>query len=182
MLYQLGFVLLPLLLGSLLTTSSALTIPSLNLIAQENMTAAPMLDMSSHNTHLNETNLGIFPPVCYYISAPPMPLLSSLKCAFITDAVCQNLVSQGPSAHDKWIWWEVSGCALGYYIPTGGARPNLSQCQKTIFGEMRQRCGSSWMYNGAGINVVDLPDFGDDGSAVLEDTARFMMAPERLTL
>ena len=180
--YQLGVFLLPLLLGLLLTTSFALTIPSLTLIAQENVTAAPILGVTGHNTHLNVTNLGIFPPVCYYISDPPMALLSGMKCAFITEDVCEKLVSEGPEAHDKWIWWEVSGCALGYYIPTGGARPNLSQCENTIFGELRHQCASSWIYNGGGINVLELPDFSSDGSAVLDDTARFMMAPERLTL
>ena len=180
--YQRGLILLPLLLGSLLTTSFALTIPSLTLIAQENVTVAPMLGMTGHNTRHNVTNLGIFPPVCYYISDPPMALLSGMKCAFITEDVCQKLVSEGPEAHDKWIWWEVSGCALGYYIPTGGARPNLPQCENAIFGALRHRCASSWIYNGGGINVQELPDFGSDGSAVLDDTARFMMAPERLTL
>ena len=180
--YQRGVFLLPLLLGSLLTTSFALTIPSLTLIAQENLTAAPNLGVTGHNTHLNVTNLGIFPPVCYYISDPPMSLLSSAKCAFIADDVCEKLVSEGPEAHDKWIWWEVSGCALGYYIPNGGARPNLSQCEITIFGQLRHQCASNWIYNGGGINVLELPDFNSDGSAVLDDTARFMMAPERLTL
>ena len=111
-----------------------------------------------------------------------MSVLSGTKCAFITDDVCEKLVSEGPEAYDKWIWWIVSGCALGYYFPNGGARPSLSQCENTIFGQLRHQCASYWIYNSGGINVLDPPNFGSNGSAVLDDTARFMMAPERLTL
>lgn len=96
--------------------------------------------------------------------------------------MCEKLVSRGPEAHDKWIWEETSGCALGYYIPEGGNKPNMWQCEERIFGEMRRQCASNWIYNAGGINVLDLPDFSSDGTAVLEDVARFMMATERLTL
>ena len=180
--HQRGVFLLPLLLGSLLTTSFALTIPSLSLIAQENLTAAPILGVTGHNTHLNVTNLGILPPVCYFIPDSPMAILSSLKCAFLAGDVCEDLAGRGPEARDKWIWWEVSGCALGYYIPFGANKPNLRQCEDLIFREMRDQCASNWIYNAGAINVLDLPDFGSDGTAVWYDTGRFIMASERLTL
>ena len=180
--HQRGSFLLPPLLGSLLTTSFALTIPSLNLITQDNLSAAPILGVTNHDAHLNVPNLGIFPPICYFISNPPTSLISSAKCASLTEDVCQKMVSRGPEAHDKWIWEEISGCALGYYIPEGGNKPNMWQCEERIFGEMRRQCASTWIYNAGGINVLDLPDFRSDGTAVLEDMARFMMATERLTL
>ena len=88
----------------------------------------------------------------------------------------------GDSERDKWVWEVVSGCALGFYLPQEAPVPTLWECENIIFDKMRLGCANDWRYNAGGINIFELPDFSQDGSAMVEDQGMFMMAPERLTL
>ena len=111
-----------------------------------------------------------------------MTELSSNKCAFITEQFCADLAFYGHEQRKKWIWEEVSGCALGYYLPDGARVPSRAGCEHRIFDPMRFQCAADGRYNAGSINVFDVPDFGGDGSGVDPGEGRYMMASERLTL
>ena len=178
--YGPSIVLLSVILASLPLPSFGLTIPSLDLINQSNHTAAQLLTINGHHRP-NVTNLS--PPMCYFITDPPMSTLSNLKCSFLADDFCSDLASPGPKPRDKWIWAEISGCALGYYFPPEAILPTHFTCEEVIFRAIRRECATDPQYYNAGsINVGQLPDFSQDGTELLPDQGRYLMAPERLTL
>lgn len=177
--------LLSILLASLPTALYALNIPSsLTLLPQNNLTLASHLTLNNnHNNHPNLTNY--LTPTCYFITTdPPMRALSNTKCAFLADDVCSDLALHGPRAHSTWIWSQVSGCALAYYLPPDAIRPWRSTCEDGIFGAIRRDCAADPAKNAGSVNVGRLPGFGggDDGTAVWEVMGRYLVAPERLTL
>lgn len=167
------------LLASLPLTSFGLTVPSLDLIDQSNYTAAPLLSITGHH-QLKVTNIP--PSICYFITDPPMSTLSDLKCSFLAEDFCAQLGSPVPKPRNKWVWAEISGCALGYYFPTESILPNQFTCEHRIFSMIRRQCATDPQYNAGAINVGQLPDFGGDGTEVYPYQGRYLMAPERLTL
>ena len=178
--YRQKVFVLAILLESLMNTAIALTIPTLNSLTQKNDTGTSLIRLSGHSLNLNVTVP--LPPVCYFVTDPPMTALSSSKCAFLGEHACTHMILVGPSTRNKWIWSEVSGCALGFYLPQAAAVPSLFDCEIRIFEKMRSECATDWRYNAGAINLFELPDFNQDGTAMVEDEGRFMMAPERLTL
>ena len=170
---------LSIVLALLSIASFGLIIPSLSLIDQSNHTAAPLLSMNGHN-QLNMTNLP--PPICYFITDPPMSTLSNIKCSFLADDFCSDLASPGPKPRDRWVWAEISGCALGYYFPQEAILPTHFTCEHMIFGAIRGQCARDPEYNAGAINVGQLPDFSGDGTELFPYQGRYLMAPERLTL
>lgn len=82
---------------------------------------------------------------------------------------------------DKWIWTELPGCSLGYYLPEETIVPFLGQCEAS-FGDIVELCSTNSRFNAGGINVEEMPDFSGNGRAVVEGRLRYAMAPERLTL
>lgn len=168
------------LLAWLPLTSFGLNIPFLDLINQSNHTATPLLTINGHH-HLNFTNLPL--PMCYFITDPPMSTLSNLKCSFLADDFCSELASPVPKLRDRWVWAEISGCALGYYFPQEAILPTHFTCEHLIFDVIRRKCATDPRYNAGSINVGQLPDFGGDGTDLgLPYAGRYLMAPERLTL
>lgn len=71
---------------------------------------------------------------------------------------------------------------MGYYLPETTAVPDLHECNRTLEGVM-ELCATNSSFNGGGVNVGVLPDFGSDGEAGVggEGEVRWLMAPERLT-
>ena len=177
--YRPNILFLSIILEYLPITSFSLTIPTLDLINQSNHTAAPLLTINGHH-HLNVTNLP--PPICYFITNPPMSTLSNLKCSFLADDFCSDLASPGPKPRDRWVWAEISGCALGYYFPREAILPTHFTCEQVIFGMIRRQCAMDPLYNAGSINVGQLPDFSQDGTELFPYQGRYLMAPERLTL
>lgn len=169
---------LSILLALLPIPSSSLTISSLDLIDQSNHTADPLLRITAHQ-NLNITNLP--PPICYFITDPPMSTLSNLKCSFLVDDICSSFTSPDRIPRDRWIWAEISGCAMGYYFPRESILPTHFTCE-VIFGRIRRECATEVQYNAGGINVGQLPDFSHDGTELFPYQGRYLMAPERLTL
>lgn len=168
------------LLESLMITPFALTIPSLSSLIQTNYTVAPLLSINGHDLPLDYTPLP--PPVCHFITNPPLTGLSAAKCGFLSGGLCSNLALRGPEARNRWIWSETSGCALGYYLPDNAAVPSEFECDHLVFEEIRDQCATDWRYNAGSINVNEYPDFSGDGTAVDPEKARYVMAPGRLTL
>lgn len=98
-----------------------------------------------------------------------------IACGKLTDTPAARLV------HDKWIWTELPGCSLGYYLPDEAAPPFLFQCEGAL-GAVVELCATNSRFNAGEVNVETMPDFGGDGTAVVEGAVRYVMAPERLTL
>lgn len=82
---------------------------------------------------------------------------------------------------EKWIWTELPGCSLGYYLPDEAVVPYKGQCLHA-FNEMVELCSTNSRFNAGEINVGVMPDFSGDGHAITEGQLRYAMAPERLTL
>lgn len=80
------------------------------------------------------------------------------------------------------MWKEISGCALGYYLPTAAEVPGMLECEVGIFKKIREDCATNPQYNAGSINVFDLPDFSSDGTEQVYGSGRYLMAPERLTI
>lgn len=170
-----------LLLASLPIPLSALTIPSipLTLPPQNNPTLPPHLPL---NTNHNLTNY--LTPTCHLLTTTTLTL-STTKCAFLADDVCSDLALHGPRAHSTWVWAQIHGCALGYYLPVGAIPPWRSTCEDGIFGAIREKCAGdpAGRKNAGSVNVGRMPDAaGDDGTALWEGMGRYLLAPERLTV
>ncbi len=71
---------------------------------------------------------------------------------------------------------------MGYYLPEGAEVPDQEMCEWGILGEIREKCAGDSRWNAGSINVGEMPGFGGDGTAVVGGEARWVMAPERLTL
>lgn len=82
---------------------------------------------------------------------------------------------------NKWVWTEEPGCAMGWYFAREARLPTFTACV-AIHEGMVERCARDSHFNAAKVNVEVMPDFGEDGKAVVEDRGMFVMAPERLTL
>ena len=162
------------LLESLLITPFALTIPSLDSLIPTSNTAAPIPNTNRPNSHLNVTALL---PECYFVTEPPMGAFSRVKCAFLAEDTCSNLSSRGPEARGTWIWSEISGCALGYYLPHRAPVPSQHECEYGIFQPIRFECATDGRYNVGSLNVEQLPDFGSDGTGVLPRVGRYLWRP-----
>ena len=120
---------------------------------------------------------------CHRITEPSMPGLNPTNCEYITQNLCRRF-QLGPvliDDRDKWHWFELPGCALAFYLSTTAQSPGLQGCLR-IMGEIREKCATNSRYNAGTSNVKTLPDFTGDGQAVDNWEARFIMAPERLTL
>lgn len=108
--------------------------------------------------------------------------ISNLKCSFLAEEFCDGLATPRDVKYDQWVWSEVSGCALGYFLPTGERAPTRRVCEDEIVGSIRATCATDVRFNAGSINVDVLPNFGSRGSPVVSGEPRYLMAPERLTL
>lgn len=165
---RLPAVLLSFFLESLTISSFASNSPPANLI-------------SLSNNNLTLTN--IFDPECVKITEPPMVGLNPTMCHVVLQIICNRLTGPPPErlVRDKWIWTELVGCSLGYYLPEGTIVPYLHQCQNRVL-QILELCSTNSRFNAGGINVQEMPDFSGDGQAFVAGAMRYAMAPERLTL
>lgn len=114
----------------------------------------------------------------------PMIGLDPTNCADLVPIICTPLNVTAPYrlVRDKWIWRELPGCAMAFYLPVRAPVPAMDVCTGLIFGAIVEMCATRSRFNGGGINVEELPHWGSDGTAVEGGEARFLMAPERMTL
>lgn len=86
--------------------------PNLLLVPQNSRNFAqfsPLTTTSPNNDHINcvrvDSGIALDPTYC-------LPAIST---------ICRELIEQGFSGlvRDEWIWVEMPGCALGYFIPEG---------------------------------------------------------------
>jgi hypothetical protein len=140
------------------------------------------------SNHLTLTNLTLpllraMVPHCVRITDPPMTGLKPTVCENIVSIHCRIMdeIPVEVIGRNKWIWTEEPGCAMGWYFPRHARLPTLGSCE-AIHEGMVERCARDSSFNGAAVNVAELPNFGDDGKVLSEDRGMFIMAPERMTL
>ena len=170
--------LLSTLLDWLLVMPFALTVPRILSLTQTNHTTAPLLSINGHNIQLN---IGLPPPRCHSITDPFMTPFSISKCAFLAEETCSEFALHGPKGRDIWVWSQISGCALGYYIPDNAILPTKFTCEYLIFEKIRTMCGTDARYNAGSINVEQLPSSSEDGTALVPGAGRYLMARESFT-
>ncbi|CAD6590110.1 MAG: hypothetical protein ASARMPRED_004570 [Alectoria sarmentosa] len=164
-------------------------LPTLLLSLSTHCLAISSLTINSPSTSLitpsiNNLTLSDVPdPQCVKITDPPMLGLNPTNCEIALPIICNRLTQPRPERllRDKWIWTELPGCSLGYYLPEDAPVPWRGQCERT-FESILELCSMDSRFNAGGINVEEMPDFSGDGRAVREGRLRFAMAPERLTL
>lgn len=153
------------------------------------LSSTPLNLLTLSTTTTDATNLTLPPPLtapsptCLKITEPSMVGLNPTNCEICTQIICIKLTQPRPEQlrRDKWIWAELEGCSLGYYLPDEALVPSSGQCTGT-FEAIVQTCSTDSRFNAGVVNVRDLPDFSGDGRAVEEGKLRYAMAPERLTL
>lgn len=150
---------------------TAITSPPTNLITLSTI----------NNTFTSALTIPI--PECVRITDPPMLGLNPSNCEIAVPIICKRLTHAPVEQlrRDVWIWTELPGCSLGYYLPEEAHVPYEGPCNR-IFEWMVELCSTDSKFNAGGINVLELPDFSGPGSAVREENMRYAMAPERLTL
>jgi len=168
-------ILLPLLLQFLAVPSSALTTRPLNLLTVGNRIRP--FNLTENGYHVE----------CVKITEPPQIGLNPTMCEAAVPIACGKLNFPQPErlVRDKWIWIEMPGCALGYYLPAEpmpGRIPSKAQCEENIFGAIVEKCGTNSRFNAGNINVDDMPSFSGDGLPLTPGYPRYVMAAERMTL
>ena len=109
--------------------------------------------------------------------------LNPTNCEILILIICTRITSRPPGqlVRDKWIWSELPGCALGYYLPDQVAVPHIGECGR-LFDDIVELCSRDSRFNAGGFNVAEMPDFSQQGHAYREGELMYAMAPERLTL
>ena len=160
----------------------ALFLPSLAFAAT--LTSQPSLNQPQ-NTTLSPFS-SYYNAECHRLSAtPPLVGLDPTNCDVAAQVACSKLTGSLPEAliiREKWIWTdEFPGCAIGYYLQVSHAVPSRSLCKRT-FEDIIGECATNSSVNSGSVNVLEMPDWGQDGRPISERYAMWIMAPERLTL
>lgn len=93
--------------------------------------------------------------------------LRPTNCDIAAAFLCVILASiEEDTYYDKCIWYELSGCAVGYYLPDEAPEPSFLECNSRIFEEIIEQCATDSRFNAGSVNVRQLPDWGDDGTAI----------------
>lgn len=123
-------------------------------------------------------------PQCHRIDSPPMTSLSPTSCELASQIICQRFASQTTTqlVRDRWIWTEVPGCAVAYWLPEDALVPDPVACQVRNIGAILEKWAYGSRDNAGTINVDNLPDFGKDERPIVEHMMMYLMTPERLTL
>ena len=143
----------------LLLESATLTTLTLPLSAAS---PASLLTLNNH-TNIN-IPLYLTEALCARITDPPLAGLNPSNCDIVAEITCQRLVNV-PREHlvqETWIWSELEGCAMGYYLPDGARVPNRHTCEGVIMKEITEKCARDSRFNAGSINVERLPNFADD--------------------
>jgi len=159
------------------TTSLALNNPIPNLLfpAQplKNLTSPfPLTTSLTTNDHIT----------CAHVDTPIG--LHPTYCSTAINIICQKLTENDPRilARDKWVWTELPGCALGYYLPSETSPmliPSSAECEVGIFLEMVEKCAYDSRFNVGSINVAELPSAEGKGTAQTggDGVLRYALAP-----
>lgn len=125
---------------------------------------------------------------CERLSDQALPGLNPSNCLTAAPVVCDALASLRPTTTlvERWIWLELYGCALGYFLPLAYRRrelelPSEEECNRDIYGAIIAQCAFDSRYNAGSINVESLPKGRDrPGQAMTEGYPRYALAPAEL--
>ena len=121
---------------------------------------------------------------CHMLTqTPPLVGLNPTNCEKAAEITCQRMASRPPASlvREKWIWIELPGCAIGYYLQEEQDIPNQHRCD-LVLDNIVENCARNSSVNSGTNNVMLMPDFAQDGMPISVEDAMWVMAPERLTL
>ncbi|KAL8985939.1 MAG: hypothetical protein Q9177_004298, partial [Variospora cf. flavescens] len=133
-------------------------------------------------SHLN--NNGVYTANCFYAADESINKESCLREA-LRD-ICNRLTDPHVIS-DRWVWSDASGCALGFWLPSGdnvsepAFVPDFNRCMNGIFGPLIDYCTDPpWITVGS-VNLKVLPNTEKNGEAVNPYYPSYIIAPEPLT-
>ena len=121
-------------------------------------------------------------PQCHRLPYPGVVGLDPTNCATAANVLCESLIPEVSVPREKWVWVDLVGCSVGYYVQNYAIEPEMESCKFDVFREMRAKCAYNSSVNAGTLNVAVLPDFSQNGTAIWKHSAMYMMAPERQTL
>ena len=149
------------------------------------LTKPPSLVQPQNVTH-PESLTATYSPQCHLISAAvPLPGLNPSNCQESVPITCKKVPGgiipskwYGPGT---WFWTdEDTGCALGLFLQENQYIPDRLLCERT-FNHIIEKCATNSSVNAGTANVLVLPDEEQDGRAIRNTNAMFVMAPRKLT-
>ena len=108
-------------------------------------------------------------------------------CTTAIPIACSKLTNYRPGllVRDRWIWTNLPGCSLAFYVPMQVLRanvPTLQECEEQIFGHLVQQCVQPALWNLGTINVFSPPTPSNPGSAFLWSYPRYLVSPKQLDI
>ena len=164
--------LFPLRIVSLAIEPSSISLNSLNIT---------LLDQSRPS---NQTNA--YSGECSIIhDRSDLPNFHEDACTQAIPIACSKLTYFNPEliVKDRWIWTNLPGCSLAFYIPMPRGRgniPTMQECEVQIFGHLVQQCVQPALWNLGTINVFTPPTPSNPGSAFLWSYPRYLVSPKQL--
>lgn len=126
------------------------------------------------------------------------------NCTSLIPSICTRMTSDTASApytQNKWIWFSIQGCSMGYWLPgpyqgtdSAGQKvtvkpariANRGSCELAIFGSMLYVClgGDQLQYNLATVNLAELPSETGTGAPAPGGSApgypSYIVAPQQV--
>ena len=165
-------ILFPLTILSLVIEPSSINLNSLNIT---------LLYQSQPSNQTNPYRV-----VCSVIPRrQDLPNFHEDSCVTAIPIACAKLTTFAPEylLRDKWIWTNLPGCSLAYFVPMAAdsrSIPTKQDCEANIYGYMVETCVPSNWINLGTINVASPPTPSGAGRAWLQDYPRFLISPKEL--
>ena len=146
----------------------------------QNLTVFNLTQIFDQNSH-HELSVE-----CHNIrDRPDLPNFHEDSCFHGIAFACHKLTYYEPQylVRDRWIWTNLPGCSLAFYVPVGAAirrLPTVEECQVDIFNNLIERCVVSSRWNLGTMNVFDPPTPNGPGAAFLRNLPRYLVAPAQL--
>ena len=118
---------------------------------------------------------------------PDVPNFYEDSCIEAIPVTCSKLTYYEPHllVRDRWIWTNLPGCSLAYYVPMAVHRrdiPTNEECQVQIYEYLVHKCVPWPHYNLGTINVLSPPLPHDSGEAFLPHYPRYLVSPKQLDI
>lgn len=143
------------------------------------------ITLLNHSRPSNQTSNAYHGECSFIPNRPDLPNFYEDACTEAIPIACSKLTYFNPEllVKDKWIWTNLPGCSLAYYIPLPVALRNIptkQECEVQIFGYLVQKCVPSGSWNLGLINVLDPPTPSNPGSAFLWSYPRYLVSSKQL--
>ena len=151
------------------------------------------ISFSSHNITLlnqsppsNQTNT--YRGECAFIdNRPDLPNFHEDSCTLAIPIACSKITYATPRylVKDRWIWTNLPGCSLAYYLPMAAPPvfiPTKQECEVQIYEYLVQKCVGSPLVNLGTINVLSPPSPRGPGMPFNKDLPRYLVSPKQLDI